>query len=308
MPVQQGIEWLDDAVVRSRYAAGVYAIAEDGGAVAPALARAYARAATLLIEGEMGTGKRDIAELIYLQGPYAEEPLVEVTIPALTERSWRHLIKSVDSPLYQVGLTVLIEGVNALDARRANELATALAAAAASERCRLVLTGDEVPGGGEAPATTMLADRLGCAVSIAPALRDRGDVARKIDHYLAYLAASFDTAAPGMERQAARMLDEYSWPRNYLQLREVAERLYILVGPGTVDADAVNEVLAQEGVIKTATFTAPTLDSDLFILRPLVDTERDIVRMVVDYLDGNKTRAAEVLGISRTTLWRMLKD
>lgn len=41
------------------------------------------------------------------------------------------------------------------------------------------------------------------------------------------------------------------------------------------------EVLAQEDVIKTATFGAPTLDSDLYILRPLADTERDIARLVV---------------------------
>ena len=68
------------------------------------------------------------------------------------------------------------------------------------------------------------------------------------------------------------------------------------------------EVLAQEDVIKTATFGTPTLDSDLYILRPLTDTERDIARLVVGYLQGNRTHAAEVLGISRTTLWRLLKD
>ena len=68
------------------------------------------------------------------------------------------------------------------------------------------------------------------------------------------------------------------------------------------------EVLAQEDVIKTATFGAPALASDLYILRPLADTERDVARLVLQYLHGNRTRAAEVLGISRTTLWRLLKD
>ena len=95
--------------------------------------------------------------------------------------------------------------------------------------------------------------------------------------------------------------------RNYLQLREVSERLYILVGTGTVDRAVAEEVFAQEDVIKTATFGAPTLESDLYILRPLADTERDIAHLVVDHLHGNRTRAAEVLGISRTTLWRLLK-
>lgn len=306
MSAQQGIERLDAKTVRERFAAGAFAIAEDGGSVSAALARAHARGATLMIEGEVGTGVRDIAELVYLQGPYAGEPLVEVAVPTLSERSWRHLVKGIESPLFQVGLTVLLDGVNALDVRRANELASALSTAAASRGCRLILTGDEVPGGGEAPATTLLADRLGCAVSIAPALRDQEDVSGKLVRYLVYLAASFGTAAPSVDARAARMLEGYTWPRNYMQLREVAERLYISVGEGVIDADAVEEVLGQEAVIKTATFSAPTLDSDLYILRPLADTERDIARMVVEHLGGNKTRAAEVLGISRTTLWRML--
>ena len=119
---------------------------------------------------------------------------------------------------------------------------------------------------------------------------------------------AFGTAAPTLSAAAAKMLDAYRWPRNYLQLREVSERLYILVGAGVVERAAAEEVLAQEDVIKTATFGAPTLDSDLYILRPLADTERDVARLVVDHLHGNRTRAAEVLGISRTTLWRLLKD
>ena len=111
-----------------------------------------------------------------------------------------------------------------------------------------------------------------------------------------------------MSEEAASTLNGYRWPSNYLQLREVSERLYILVGSGVAERAVAEEVLAQEDVIKTATFGAPTLDSDLYILRPLVDTERDIARLVVGYLQGNRTRAAEVLGISRTTLWRLLKD
>ena len=180
---------------------------------------------------------------------------------------------------------------------------TALAA-----RCHVVLTANDMPGGGESDQAAFVTERLACAVSVAPAIAEQGGASKKVARYLEYLADMFKTGAPMLSAAAAKTLDAYRWPRNYLQLREISERVYILVGSGVAERAVAEEVLAQEDVIKTATFGAPTLDSDLYILRPLVDTERDIARLVVGYLQGNRTRAAEVLGISRTTLWRLLKD
>ena len=153
-----------------------------------------------------------------------------------------------------------------------------------------------------------MTERLACAVSVAPAIAEQGGASEKVARYLEYLADMFKTGAPMLSAAAAKTLDAYRWPRNYLQLREVSERLYILVGTGTAERAVAEEVLAQEDVIKTAIFGAPTLDSDLYILRPLADTERDIARLVLQHLHGNRTRAAKVLDISRTTLWRLLKD
>ena len=179
---------------------------------------------------------------------------------------------------------------------------------ALATRCHVVLTANDMPGGGESDQAAFVTERLACAVSVAPAIAEQGGASKKTACYLKYLADMFKTGAPMLSAAAVETLDAYRWPRNYLQLREVSERLYILVGAGTVERAVAKEVLAQEDVIKTATFGAPTLDSDLYILRPLADTERDIARLVLQHLHGNRTRAAEVLGISRTTLWRLLKD
>lgn len=303
-----GIEWLNADEVEARYESSAYGIVEGAAAVAAPVAESYARGVPLMLEGELGAGQVEIAKRLYLDGPFADQPFVSIALDELTDRGWRHVLKSSESPLFQTGLTLCIEGWNAVGPQRLRELVSTMADTALATRCHVVLTANDMPGGSESDQAAFVSDRFACAVSVAPAIAEQGGTSTKVARYLEYLADAFGTAAPTLSAAAAKTLDAYRWPRNYLQLREVSERLYILVGAGTVDRTVAGEVLAQEDVIKTATFGAPTLDSDLYILRPLADTERDIAHLVVGHLHGNRTRAAEVLGISRTTLWRLLKD
>ena len=303
-----GIEWLNADEGEARYASSTYGIVEDAAAVAVPVRESYARGVPLMLEGELGAGQDQIARRLYLDGPYADQPFVSVALDELTDRGWRHLLKSSESPLFQTGLTLCMGGWHAVGPQRLRELVSAMIDTALATRCHVVLTANDMPGGGESDQAAFVTERLACAVSVAPAIAEQGGASEKVARYLGYLADMFKTGAPMLSAAAAETLDAYRWPRNYLQLREVSERLYILVGAGTVERAVAKEVLAQEDVIKTATFGAPALESDLYILRPLADTERDVARLVLQHLHGNRTRAAEVLGISRTTLWRLLKD
>ena len=303
-----GIEWLNADEVEARYESSAYGIVEGAAAVAAPVAESYARGVPLMLEGELGAGQVEIAKRLYLDGPFADQPFVSVALDELTERGWRHVLKSAESPLFQTGLTLCIEGWNAVGPQRLRELVSTMADTALAARCHVVLTANDMPGGSESDQAAFVTERFACAVSVAPAIAEQGAASEKVARYLGYLADMFKTGAPWLSAAAAETLDAYRWPRNYLQLREVSERLYILVGAGTVERAVAKEVLAQEDVIKTATFGAPALESDLYILRPLADTERDVARLVLQHLHGNRTRAAEVLGISRTTLWRLLKD
>lgn len=303
-----GIEWLNADEVEARYESSTYGIVEDTAAVAALVRESYARGVPLMLEGELGAGQDQIAKRLYLDGPYADQPFVSVALDELTDRGWRHLLKSSESPLFQTGLTLCMGGWHAVGSQRLRELVSAMIDMALAARCHVVLTANDMPGGGESDQAAFVTERLACAVSVAPAIAEQGGASEKVARYLEYLADMFETATPALSPAAAKTLDAYRWPRNYLQLREVSERLYILVGMDTAERAVAEEVLAQEDVIKTATFGAPTLESDLYILRPLADTERDIARLVLRHLHGNRTRAADVLGISRTTLWRLLKD
>ena len=68
------------------------------------------------------------------------------------------------------------------------------------------------------------------------------------------------------------------------------------------------KVSTKLGQIQFSSTSSPSESSTLDLLRPLEHIERDIARLVLEGCRGNKTRAAETLGISRTTMWRLLKD
>ena len=251
-----GIEWLNADEVEVRYQTSEYGIVEGVCAVADAVRESYARGVPLMLEGELGAGQAEIAQRLYLDGPYADRPFVAVALDELTDRGWRHLLKSSESPLFQTGLTICMGGWHAVGPQRLRELVSAMTDTALAARCHVVLTANDMPGGGESDQAAFVTERLACAVCVAPAVADQGDASNKVVRYLEYLAEVFETSAPTVSDDAAAMLGAYRWPRNYLQLREVSERLYILVGEGAVSRAVAQEVLAQEDVIKTATFGA----------------------------------------------------
>lgn len=198
-------------------------------------------------------------------------------------------------------------GWHAVGPQRLRELVSAMIDTVLATRCHVVLTANDMPGGGESDQAAFVTERLACAVSVAPAIAEQGGASEKVARYLGYLADMFKTGAPMLSAAAAETLDAYRWPRNYLQLREVSERLYIS-GGGYGGACRGERGACPGGRYQDRDLWRPGARKRFVHLASLADTERDVARLVLQHLHGNRTRAAEVLGISRTTLWRLLKD
>ena len=102
------------------------------------------------------------------------------------------------------------------------------------------------------------------------------------------------------------LLAGHPWPRNYLELRQVLQRAAELAEGGVMRAGHVREALDREGTTRFSSLDTPNESSSIDLLRPLRDIERNVVRMVVEKYGGNQTEAARTLGVSRTTVWRLL--
>ena len=84
-------------------------------------------------------------------------------------------------------------------------------------------------------------------------------------------------------------MQEYTWPGNVRQLQHLVERLTILAPNGRIDAEAVQHALT---VMESRDETAETL----------AEAEEEQIRRVLAATGGNKSRAAQILGIERKTL------
>ena len=98
-----------------------------------------------------------------------------------------------------------------------------------------------------------------------------------------------------LEPDAERLMNEHAWPGNVRQLRSTIQRLVALGAPGPVTETALRPLLAD-----------PLQESDEDPVSELSEVERRQILRVLQETGGNKTKAAEVLGIQRRTLYKKL--
>jgi DNA-binding NtrC family response regulator len=108
----------------------------------------------------------------------------------------------------------------------------------------------------------------------------------------------------GFEPEALNMMTRYNWPGNYTQFKHVLHELTILTPGPYISATDVAELLAQERKVYRRVpdpASAPSMSG-----MTLSEICASVARQVLAENHGNQTQTARQLGISRTTLWRML--
>lgn len=146
--------------------------------------------------------------------------------------------------------------------------------------------------------------RLHVIEIVVPPLRKRGnDILLLAEHFLAQFNDQMGRRITTISDAAKRMLLDYGWPGNIRELRNVIERSVVLNSGSTIEA---------EHLLLTPAMSAGSGDSDSIASNSpvevsLADLERSHIERVLRHTDGNKSRAASILGIERSTLDRKLK-
>ncbi len=132
-----------------------------------------------------------------------------------------------------------------------------------------------------------------------PALKDRReDIPLLAARFIKELAEKNHVQVSGITPAAMRLLENYDWPGNVRELRNTIEKMVVLSTGALLDVVDVPEQMQST--------TAPLVDLSSSVT--LGENEKAQILAVLKEVGGNRTRAAQVLGISRRTLYRKLDE
>jgi len=128
-----------------------------------------------------------------------------------------------------------------------------------------------------------------------PPLRERdGDISLLANFFL----KQFHERVQQIDLEAMELLTAYTWPGNIRELKNIIERAVILAEGDTITPDLLPPEFHKQ----------PSPLGNLSAESPLKEVERAHIKKVLQRVDGNKTKAAEILGIGTSTLYRKIEE
>lgn len=139
-----------------------------------------------------------------------------------------------------------------------------------------------------------------------PALAQRTeDIESLIKHFLAMFEEMHTLTAPKFSKHTLKVLKAYPWPGNIRELRNLCERLSILLAGKTIEPENLPFEFTSKNIASPATTSDFTLPESGLRLDTL---EADLIHQALVRTNGNRSKSAKLLGISRDTLlYRMQK-
>ena len=259
----------------------------------------------ILILGESGTGKDKVARLLYENGGYHSSPLYTINCELMGERKWNTLLKNAASPLADAGVTIYLKNLAVLSKKQLDDLFFYLENSRVARRNHLIfsLTSNQNDENNFMLCKTYLENKGSCLTLKLPPLRERLTEFSSIAAlYIHKMNVTTGKQIIGFEAEAMELMLNFSWPGNLDQLHHVVKELVTITKSPYISCKDVKLVLEQEKQQKKS-----ITNSELDLSGTLDEINAQLIQLVLAEENGNKERTAKRLGISRSTLWRILK-
>ncbi len=284
--------------------------------------------ASVLITGETGTGKEILARTLHQLSPRADRPFVAINCSAIPESLMESEIFGHERGAFtgaaerRIGCFELADGgtllldeigemppptqaklLRVLEDRKVRRLGSK---SETPVDVRVLAATNKDPE--QAVAHGLLRQDLYFRLNVfhinLPPLRDRKeDIAPLVEHILRDLNAKHSRQVRGINSEVNELFHSYTWPGNVRELRNVLERAVIVC-----DRELIGRAHLPSDFGRTHAAAASELSSLRFPVGTTVDAmERELIMQTLA-ATNNKTRAAELLGISLKTLHNKLKE
>ena len=264
--------------------------------------------APVMVTGEDGTGKESIVSVLYMRSPLRNAPLVSINCSLLNDKSWAFLLEHHNSPLADQGNTLYFASIDALSEERRQQLLAVLPEMDVCRRNRVIFSCVCQPGEYTSAVGSLFMDKLCCLSLYLPPLRQMAErIPALVNLSLSHLNVDLPRQIVGADPEAITLLQNFQWPHNYTQFRRVIGELAVTATGSLITAENVRQALRKERHVGTFSPCAENAAAPLNLNRTLDEISQDVARRVVEESGGNQTVAAKRLGISRTTLWRLLQ-
>lgn len=258
----------------------------------------------VMILGENGAGKEQIAATIYTQGKFQHHPYIIADFNLTTDKTWNYLLNHVSSPFNSEEVTIYLRNLEKLSAARIDKLRTVLLDSGTYRRNRLILSYTTAPGENLPAHVLNLVNRLSCLTIRMTPLRERsGEIQALASLYISTANIDLAKQVIGFTPQAMALMEAYQWPGNLTQFKRIINQLVTGAASSYIQEESVKRALAAESSDAAA---SGALSEVLDLNQPLELIQKDIVKAVLAETGGNQSQAAARLGICRTTLWRII--
>lgn len=300
---------------------GIIGESEAMRAVCHTLHKAAQSVATVLITGESGTGKELVARDIHYCSARAAAPFVPVNcggIPeTLLESELFGHVKGAFTGAVQTragffqtadGGTIFLDEISETSTamqvkllRALNDKTVCMVGASRTQTVDVRIVAATNRSLVELVKKGLFREDLFFRLNVIPVrlppLRERGDdILLLIQHFASEFASDAGKPVPRFSKSALGALRNYHWPGNVRELQNVIQRLVVMCEADCIDVADLPELM------RFSALRGSRLN------RTLAEVETEHINRVLASVDGNKTRAAGILGIDRKTLREKLKN